>query len=304
MTFPFYIEVDRVYHLACPASPPHYQKNPIKTIKCSTLGCLNMLGLAKRCKARLLFTSTSEIYGDPLVHPQPESYWGNVHTWGKRACYDEGKRIGETMCYAYREEGHCEVRVARIFNTYGPRMDPYDGRVVSNFIMQALRGEKLTVYGSGGQTRSFQFVGDLVRGLISLMEGSYSDPVNMGNPQERTIAEFAELIAAECKSAAGVQYLPKPEDDPMVRRPLIDLARKELGWQPVVPLQEGLKPTIEYFSRYLGLIETPRDSPIWLAYPLALPSKDSPDPVMEARVVDTAPVSSTPGAEAAAAASH
>jgi UDP-glucuronate decarboxylase len=301
---PFFIEVDRVYHLACPASPPHYQANPIKTIKCSTQGCMNMLGLAKRCGARLLFTSTSEIYGDPLVHPQPESYWGNVHTWGPRACYDEGKRVGETMCFSYREQHGVEVRVSRIFNTYGPRMDPLDGRVVSNFIMQALRGEKLTIYGTGKQTRSFQYVADLVRGLISLMEGEYADPVNIGNPQERTIEEFARSVARMCGSDGGVEMQPKPKDDPMVRRPDVALARKVIGWQPKVSLEEGLAPTIEYFKGVLGRSDAvlPADS-VWLPAHFPIPTVGAPDDTAAVRTVDDAPVSETPGSAAASASS-
>lgn len=298
---PFFVEVERIYHLACPASPPHYQSNPIKTIKCSTQGCMNMLGLAKRCKARLLFTSTSEIYGDPMVHPQPESYWGNVHTWGPRACYDEGKRVGETMCYSYREQHGVEVRVSRIFNTYGPRMDPLDGRVVSNFIMQALRGEPLTIYGTGNQTRSFQYVSDLVRGLMALMEGDYSDPVNIGNPQERTIKEFAESVASQCRSAGGVVTKPRPADDPMVRRPNVALAREVIGWQPKVSLEEGLAPTIEYFKGVLGMPEArlPEDS-VWLPADFAVPTRDSPDNVAAERVVDGAPVAASAAASASA----
>jgi UDP-glucuronate decarboxylase len=294
VVLPFFIEVDRIYHLACPASPPHYQANPIKTIKCSTMGCLNMLGLAKRCKARLLFTSTSEIYGDPLEHPQRETYWGNVHTWGPRACYDEGKRIGETMCYSYREQHGVQVRVARIFNTYGPRMDPFDGRVVSNFVIQALKGEDLTLYGTGKQTRSFQYVSDLVRGLVSLMEGEYSDPVNLGNPEERSIGEFAELVAARCGATSKVVYKPKPEDDPMVRRPCVELARRVIGWQPRVPLEEGLTHTIEYFKGVLGHADAkiPADN-VWLPSTLQIPTVASPDPVARERVVADAPVASS-----------
>ncbi|KAA0153057.1 hypothetical protein FNF29_03576 [Cafeteria roenbergensis] len=299
---PFFVEVTRIYHLACPASPPHYQANPIKTIKCSTQGCMNMLGLAKRCNARLLFTSTSEIYGDPQIHPQPESYWGNVHTWGPRACYDEGKRVGETMCFSYRQQHKVQVRVSRIFNTYGPRMDPLDGRVVSNFIMQALRGEPLTIYGTGKQTRSFQYVSDLVRGLIALMEGDYDDPVNIGNPQERTVEEFARSVASMCGSAGGVVMRPRPTDDPMVRRPNVARAREVIGWQPKVSLEEGLVPTIEYFKGVLGREDAklPADR-VWLPSDLSIPSKDHPDDAAVERVVADAPVTAGSAAASGAA---
>lgn len=286
---PFFVEVDRIYHLACPASPPHYMRNSIKTIKCSTMGTLNMLGLAKRVKARLLLTSTSEIYGDPEIHPQPESYWGHVNPIGPRACYDEGKRVAETMCYAYKNVGHVEVRVARIFNTYGPRMDPKDGRVVSNFIIQALRGEALTIYGDGSQTRSFQYVEDLVRGLMALMESDNDQPTNIGNPVEYTIAQFANIITKRVNPGLAVKKLPPTEDDPKQRRPLIRRAMTELGWYPRVPLEEGLTRTIEYFREEIGLprsgrVEDVADedvSPIWITTPLDIPSKTRPLPGLD-----------------------
>jgi UDP-glucuronate decarboxylase len=225
--------VDQIYHLACPASPPHYQYNPIKTIKTSTEGTLNMLGLAKRTKARMLLTSTSEIYGDPEHSPQHESYWGNVNPIGPRACYDEGKRVAETMMYAYQAQLGVDVRVARIFNTFGPRMHPNDGRVVSNFIIQALQGKNLTIYGDGMQTRSFQYVDDLVRGLMALMNGDYSLPVNIGNPDEYTMKDFAVLIKELTKSASQIVHLPKTADDPRQRKPDISTAKEKIGWEPV-----------------------------------------------------------------------
>jgi UDP-glucuronate decarboxylase len=247
----FMIEVDQIYHLACPASPPHYQANPIKTIKTSVEGTMNMLGLAKRVRARILLTSTSEVYGDPLVHPQSESYHGNVNPIGPRACYDEGKRAAETLMYAYQKQEHVDVRVARIFNTFGPRMHPNDGRVVSNFIIQALQGKDLTMYGDGSTTRSFQYVDDLVRGLIALMNGSYSQPVNIGNPEELTIRAFAEMIVAQVGSSSKIVSLPKTKDDPSRRRPDIAVASRELGWRPLVDVRSGLASTIEYFRAEL-----------------------------------------------------
>ncbi len=247
----FMIEVDQIYHLACPASPPHYQANPIKTIKTSVEGTMNMLGLAKRVRARILLTSTSEVYGDPLVHPQNESYHGNVNPIGPRACYDEGKRAAETLMYAYQKQEHVDVRVARIFNTFGPRMHPNDGRVVSNFIIQALQGKELTMYGDGSTTRSFQYVDDLVRGLIALMNGSYSQPVNIGNPEEFTIRAFAEMIVAQVGSSSSIVSLPKTKDDPSRRRPDITVASRELGWRPLVDVRSGLAKTIEYFRAEL-----------------------------------------------------
>jgi len=248
---PIMLEVDQIYHLACPASPPHYQYNPIKTIKTSTEGTLNMLGLAKRVQARMLLTSTSEVYGDPEVHPQKETYWGNVNPIGPRACYDEGKRVAETMMYAYESQANVEVRVARIFNTFGPRMHPNDGRVVSNFIIQALQGKDITIYGTGKQTRSFQFVDDLVEGLIRLMNGKYSQPVNIGNPDEYTVKDFADLIKSITSSNSSIKMLPATKDDPTQRKPDITTAKEQIGWQPRVPVKEGLIKTIEYFRKEL-----------------------------------------------------
>nr|XP_046261096.1 UDP-glucuronic acid decarboxylase 1 isoform X4 [Scatophagus argus] len=248
---PLYIEVDQIYHLASPASPPNYMYNPIKTLKTNTIGTLNMLGLAKRVGARLLLASTSEVYGDPEVHPQNEEYWGHVNPIGPRACYDEGKRVAETMCYAYMKQEGVEVRVARIFNTFGSRMHMNDGRVVSNFILQALQGEPLTVYGTGSQTRAFQYVSDLVNGLVLLMNSNISSPVNLGNPEEHTILEFARLIKSLVVSRSQIQFLPEAQDDPQRRRPDIRKAKMMLGWEPVVPLEEGLNKTIQYFSREL-----------------------------------------------------
>ena len=251
VTEPITIECDEIYHLACPASPPHYQFNPVKTIKTSTMGTLNMLGLAKRVGARILLTSTSEIYGDPKVHPQPESYWGNVNTIGPRSCYDEGKRVAETMMYSYKNQNKVDVRVARIFNTFGPRMHPNDGRVVSNFIIQALQNKPLTVYGQGEQTRSFQYVSDLVNGLHALMNGDYDHPVNLGNPDEYTVKDFADYIKKMTHSGSDIRFLPKTQDDPSQRKPDITVAGRELNWKPVIPVEEGLKHTIEYFSSVL-----------------------------------------------------
>lgn len=251
VTEPIQLEVDQIYHLACPASPPHYQYNPVKTIKTSTMGTLNMLGLAKRVRARILLTSTSEIYGDPQVHPQHESYWGNVNTIGPRSCYDEGKRVAETMMYSYRNQNNVEVRVARIFNTFGPRMHPNDGRVVSNFIIQALQSKDMTVYGEGKQTRSFQYVSDLVDGLHKLMNGDYDSPVNLGNPEEYSVKDFAQYIQQMTQSKSEIKFLPKSQDDPSQRRPDITTAKDKLGWQPKVTVEQGLKRTIEYFQRVL-----------------------------------------------------
>eukprot|EP00052_Salpingoeca_macrocollata_P015889 m.127169 g.127169 ORF g.127169 m.127169 type:complete len:439 (-) comp19845_c0_seq3:91-1407(-) len=257
---PFMIEVDEIYHLASPASPPHYMFNPIKTIKTNTLGTINMLGLAKRVGARLLLASTSEVYGDPSVHPQPESYWGNVNTIGPRACYDEGKRIAETMCYAYQKQDGVEVRVARIFNTFGPRMHIGDGRVVSNFIIQALQGKPMTVYGEGQQTRSFQYVSDLVAGLVALMNSNYSLPVNIGNPDEYTMVDFAEFIRKEVGNTdVEIVHKPQPKDDPQKRKPDISRAKEMLGWSPKVKVIDGLRKTIEYFRSELNA-PTTRDS--------------------------------------------
>uniref|UniRef100_A0A3P8V220 UDP-glucuronic acid decarboxylase 1 n=1 Tax=Cynoglossus semilaevis TaxID=244447 RepID=A0A3P8V220_CYNSE len=242
---PLYIEVDQIYHLASPASPPNYMYNPIKTLKTNTIGTLNMLGLAKRVGARLLLASTSEVYGDPEVHPQNEEYWGHVNPIGPRACYDEGKRVAETMCYAYMKQEGVEVRVARIFNTFGSRMHMNDGRVVSNFILQALQGEPLTV------RTSVVFCLDLVNGLVLLMNSNISSPVNLGNPEEHTILEFARLIKSLVGEVSQIQFLPEAQDDPQRRRPDIRKAKMLLGWEPVVPLEEGLNKTIQYFSREL-----------------------------------------------------
>jgi len=251
VTEPIMVEVDEIYHLACPASPPHYQFNPVKTIKTSTMGTLNMLGLAKRVKAKILLTSTSEIYGDPQIHPQSESYWGNVNPIGPRSCYDEGKRVAETMMYSYKEQSNVEVRVARIFNTFGPRMHPNDGRVVSNFIIQALQKKPLTIYGEGDQTRSFQYVSDLVDGLHSLMNGNYDGPVNLGNPDEFTIMQFAEYVKKLTGSESEIKFLEKNQDDPSKRKPDISLAKDKLGWEPRVTVKEGLDKTIKYFQQIL-----------------------------------------------------
>jgi UDP-glucuronate decarboxylase len=251
VTEPIQLEVDEIYHLACPASPPHYQFNPVKTIKTSTMGTLNMLGLAKRVRAKVLLTSTSEIYGDPKVHPQAEDYWGNVNIIGPRSCYDEGKRVAETMMYSYKHQNKVEVRVARIFNTFGPRMHPNDGRVVSNFIIQALQNKPLTVYGQGEQTRSFQYVSDLVDGLHALMNGAYDGPVNLGNPDEFTMKEFAEYVKKLTKSESEIKFLDKTQDDPSQRKPDISLAKNVLGWAPKVSVEIGLTKTIAYFQSVL-----------------------------------------------------
>ena len=255
VTEPIKLEVDRIWHLACPASPIHYQFNPVKTAKTSFLGTYNMLGLARRVGARLLLASTSEVYGDPEVHPQPEHYWGSVNPIGVRSCYDEGKRIAETLCFDYQRMNGVEVRVARIFNTYGPRMLPDDGRVVSNFIVQALRGEPLTLYGDGSQTRSFCYVSDLIEGLVRLMNGSSSGPINLGNPDEFTIRELAELVRMQINPDLSFVEKPLPEDDPQQRQPSIDLARQQLDWKPTVSLAQGLTPTIDSFRSLLELAE-------------------------------------------------
>lgn len=249
----FMAEVHQIYHLACPASPPHYQYNPIKTVKTSMLGTLKMAGLAKRVRARMLFTSTSEVYGDPLEHPQRESYWGNVNTMGPRACYDEGKRVGETICYSYRTELGVEMRIARIFNTFGPRMHPNDGRVVSNFIISALKGEPLTIYGDGSTTRSFQYVDDLVDGLVLLMNSDEVRPVNLGNPDETSIGAFALKVKAMVGSESEITHVAAPTDDPKKRKPDISRARASLNWQPRVHVDEGLQHTIDYFKELLEL---------------------------------------------------
>lgn len=247
ITEPIRLEVDQIYHLACPASPVHYQYNPIKTTKVSVLGTINMLGLAKRIKARFLLASTSEVYGDPDVHPQPEEYRGNVNCIGLRSCYDEGKRVAETLAFDYYREHKLEIRVARIFNTYGPRMLENDGRVVSNFIAQALRGIPLTVYGDGSQTRSFCYVSDLVEGLMRLMNNDYVGPINLGNPGEYSILELAQTIQEMVNPETELIYKPLPEDDPKQRQPDITKAKQYLDWQPTIPLKDGLKMTIEDF---------------------------------------------------------
>jgi len=250
---PLFVEVDRIFHLACPASPIHYQQNPIKTVKTNVMGTINMLGLAKRIKSRILLTSTSEVYGDAQVHPQPETYWGNVNPIGVRSCYDEGKRVAETLMMDYHRQNRVDIRIARVFNTYGPRMAVDDGRVVSNFIVQALRGEPLTVYGDGSQTRSFCYVSDLVDGLCRMIEAEgIIGPVNLGNPGEFTIAELAETVLRLAKSKSKIVHKPLPQDDPIRRQPDIAAARNKLGWEPRVPLEEGLILTIDYFREKLG----------------------------------------------------
>jgi UDP-glucuronate decarboxylase len=252
ITEPLLVEVDWIFNLACPASPIHYQFNPVKTVKTSVLGAIHMLGLAKRVKARILHTSTSEVYGDPSVHPQPESYWGHVNPIGPRSCYDEGKRVAETLMFDYHRQNGVDVRVVRIFNTYGPRMAPNDGRVVSNFVLQALRGEDITVYGDGSQTRSFQYVDDLVEGMLRMMsQDGFVGPVNLGNPEEFTIRQLAEQVIALTGSASRIVERPLPQDDPRQRRPDIRVARERLGWEPRIPLAQGLPPTIEWFRRTL-----------------------------------------------------
>ena len=252
ITQPILLEVDRIYNLACPASPIHYQYNPVKTIKTSVLGAINMLGLAKRVRARILQASTSEVYGDPQVHPQTEEYWGNVNPIGLRSCYDEGKRVAETLMMDYNRQNGVDVRIIRIFNTYGPRMALNDGRVVSNFIVQALRGEDLTVYGKGEQTRSFCFVSDLVEGMTRMMEcEEFTGPVNLGNPAETTILEFAERILSLTGSRSKIVFNPLPADDPQQRQPDISLADTRLGWSPTVDVETGLMQTIDYFAALL-----------------------------------------------------
>ncbi len=253
VTHPYFVEVDQIYNLACPASPVHYQYNSIKTIKTSVMGAINMLGLAKRINARILQASTSEVYGDPLVHPQKEDYWGNVNPIGIRSCYDEGKRCAESLFVNYHEQNNVDVRIIRIFNTYGPRMNPNDGRVVSNFIVQALKGEDITIFGDGKQTRSFQFVDDLVEGMIRMMNvENFTGPVNIGNPNEFTMLELAEKVIKLTNSESKITYLPLPADDPLQRQPDISLAKEKLNnWEPKVQLNEGLTKTIEYFSALL-----------------------------------------------------
>ena len=253
VTQPILLEVDRIFNLACPASPIHYQYNPVKTTKTSVMGMINMLGIAKRVKARILQASTSEVYGDPQVHPQTEAYWGNVNTLGIRSCYDEGKRVAETLMMDYHRQNNVDIRIVRIFNTYGPKMAENDGRVVSNFILQALKGEDITVYGKGEQTRSFCFVSDLVEGLVRMMEcPGFTGPVNLGNPTETTIVEFAQKIIALTGSSSRIVYKPLPADDPKQRQPDITLAKKMLSWEPKVQVDDGLKQTIEYFRSVLA----------------------------------------------------
>lgn len=250
VTMPFFIEVDQIYNLACPASPVHYQYNPIKTMKTSVMGAINMLGLAKRVGAKILQASTSEVYGDPLVHPQTESYWGHVNPIGDRACYDEGKRSAETLFVNYHKQNNVDIKIIRIFNTYGPNMHPHDGRVVSNFIVQALQNQDITVYGEGNQTRSFQYVDDLVEGMIRLMNSrdGFTGPVNVGNPNEFTILELAQKVIKLTGSKSKIIYKPLPSDDPMQRQPDISLAKKELDWSPKIQLDEGLIKTIDFFK--------------------------------------------------------
>lgn len=250
---PIFLEPDQIYNLACPASPVRYQENPIKTVKTSTIGLINMLGMAKKTGARILQASTSEIYGDPEIHPQKESYWGNVNPIGIRSCYDEGKRVAETLCFDYHREHGVDIRVARIFNTYGPRMHPDDGRVVSNFIVQALQDVPITIYGDGSQTRSFCYVSDTVSGLIKMMErDNLNGPINIGNPDEITIKELAEKIIYMTKSSSFIEMRPLPKDDPRKRQPDISLARQELNWEPKISLEDGLLKTIEYFRNTLN----------------------------------------------------
>jgi UDP-glucuronate decarboxylase len=253
---PIFLEADLIYNLACPASPVHYQYNPVKTVKTSVMGAINMLGLAKRVKARILQASTSEIYGDPVMHPQKEDYWGNVNAIGLRACYDEGKRCAETLFFDYYRQNHVDIRVVRIFNTYGPRMHPHDGRVVSNFIVQALKGDNITIFGDGSQTRSFCYVDDLIDGLFRMMNGpdGFVGPVNLGNPAEYKMIELADLIIELTGSKSRIEFQPLPMDDPKRRRPDISLARERLGWEPKADLKEGLRRTIEYFRSIISEI--------------------------------------------------
>ena len=254
VTFPLYVEVDQIYNLACPASPVHYQHGPVQTTKTSVIGAINMLGLAKRLRCKIFQASTSEVYGDPAVHPQTESYWGNVNPIGIRSCYDEGKRCAETLFFDYQRQHGLDIKVARIFNTYGPRMHPADGRVVSNFIMQALAGEAITIYGDGSQSRSFCYVSDLIEGWLRLMEtpAGFTGPVNLGNPNEFTMLELAKEVIDLTGSASKLQFRPLPQDDPRQRQPDISLARNKLGWEPAVELREGLVTTIDYFRKVVG----------------------------------------------------
>ncbi len=254
VTFPLYVEVDQIYNLACPASPIHYQWDPVQTTKTSVIGAINMLGLAKRVKARILQASTSEVYGDPHIHPQPESYWGNVNTVGVRSCYDEGKRCAETLFFDYWRQHQLEIRVIRIFNTYGPRMHPNDGRVVSNFVVQALTDQDITIYGEGAQTRSFQYIDDLIEGMVRMMENDHGfvGPVNIGNPVEFTIRELAEEVLRQLPdSKSKLVFAPLPSDDPMQRQPVIEVAKRELDWMPTIALKDGLAQTIDHFRSAL-----------------------------------------------------
>jgi len=253
VTFPLYVEVDRIFNLACPASPIHYQHDPVQTTKTSVHGAINMLGLAKRVKARIFQASTSEVYGDPEEHPQPESYWGRVNPIGPRSCYDEGKRCAETLFFDYQRQHNMDIKVVRIFNTYGPRMHPNDGRVVSNFIVQALRGDDITIYGDGSQSRSFCYVDDMIEGFVRMMdsEPGFTGPVNMGNPDEFTMLELAENVLKQTGSKSKLTFKPLPTDDPRQRQPDIALAKEKLGWEPKVRLQDGLKETIAYFRKIL-----------------------------------------------------
>ncbi len=255
VTFPLYVEVDQIYNLACPASPVHYQFDPVQTTKTSVHGAINMLGLAKRVKARIFQASTSEVYGDPAVHPQPESYWGNVNPIGPRSCYDEGKRCAETLFFDYHAQNNLDIKVVRIFNTYGPRMHPNDGRVVSNFIVQALKGEDITIYGDGSQTRSFCYVDDLIEGFVRMMdtEAGFTGPVNLGNPNEFSMLELAEKVLQLVGGQSKLVYQPLPTDDPRQRQPNIELAKEKLGWVPQVQLEDGLKETISYFRKTLDI---------------------------------------------------
>jgi UDP-glucuronate decarboxylase len=258
VTFPLFVEVDEIYNLACPASPIHYQHDPVQTTKTSVHGAINMLGLAKRLKCRIFQASTSEVYGDPAVHPQTEGYWGNVNPIGPRSCYDEGKRCAETLFFDYWRQHKLEIKVARIFNTYGPRMHPNDGRVVSNFVVQALRGEPITIYGEGTQTRSFCYVDDLIEGIVRLMNSpeGVTGPINLGNPTEFTIRQLAEKAIALTGSKSTFIKMPLPADDPLQRKPDITLARETLGWTPTVPLEAGLEKTISYFKDLFGQVQT------------------------------------------------
>jgi len=253
LAHPIFLEVDEIYNLACPASPIHYQYNPVKTVKTSVMGAIHMLGLAKRVRAKILQASTSEVYGNPTVHPQPEAYWGNVNTIGPRSCYDEGKRCAETLFFDYHRQNKVNIRVVRIFNTYGPRMDPNDGRVVSNFIVQALTGQDITVYGDGSQTRSFCYVDDLIEGLVRMMNApdAFTGPVNLGNPFEFSMLELAEAVIRLTASRSEIVFRPLPQDDPLQRRPDISLAKKRLQWEPTIELEEGLEKTIAYFKEIL-----------------------------------------------------